>query len=252
MKGHDIKMKKKLVIAVAAALMLAACSNTGDAIENTATDTASETISVTEPETESEAATEEITTETEIVSEIDTEAETTEDVETDVYSGTGYTLNVDPEKWIDVIEYKQKIAETAEEINTELDFSADDYSEMCDAFWVYADLADSEFSANVNVVSQDIGADANMDADVLGPYMEESYSAVEGYTFLGWESVVINGSDCLKCGLEVEQSGITVRMQQYIFLKNGLQTVFTLTASDDSFETVLPDFEEMISTIYLD
>lgn len=82
--------------------------------------------------------------------------------------------------------------------------------------------------------------------------MEESYSAVEGYTFLGWESVVINGSDCLKCSLEVEQSGITVRMQQYIFLKNGLQTVFTLTASDDSFETVLPDFEEMISTIYLD
>ena len=244
-------MKKKLVIAVAAVLMLAACSNTGDAIENTTADTASETISVTEPETESEAATE-ITTETEIVSETNTEAETTEDVETDVYSGTGYTLKVDPEKWIDVIEYKQNIAETAEEINTELDFSADDYSEMCDAFWVYADLADSEFSANVNVVSQDIGADANMEADVIGPYMEESYSAVEGYTFLGWESVVINGSDCLKCGLEVEHSGITVRMQQYIFLKNGLQTVFTLTASDDSFETVLPDFEEMISTIYLD
>lgn len=251
MKGHDIKMKKKLVIAVAAALMLAACSNTGDAIENTAADTVSETISVTESETKSETTTEN-TTETEIVSESDTEAETMEDVESDVYSGTGYTLNVDPEKWIDVIEYKQKIAETAEEINTELDLSADDYSEMCDAFWVYADLADSEFSANVNVVSQDIGADANMDADVLGPYMEESYSAVEGYTFLGWESVVINGSDCLKCGLEVEQSGITVRMQQYIFLKNGLQTVFTLTASDDSFETVLPDFEEMISTIYLD
>lgn len=247
MKGHDIKMKKKLVIAVAAALMLAACSNTGDAIENTAADTASETISVTEPE-----ATTENTTETEIVSESDTEAETMEDVESDVYSGTGYTLKVDPEKWIDVIEYKQKIAETAEEINTELDFSADDYSEMCDAFWVYADLADSEFSANVNVVSHDLGADANMDADVIGPYMEESYSAVEGYTFLGWESVVINDSDCLKCGLEVEQSGITVRMQQYIFLKNGLQTVFTLTASDDSFETVLPDFEEMISTIYLD
>lgn len=246
MKGHDIKMKKKLVIAVAAALMLAACSNTGDAIENTAADTASETISVTEPE-----ATTENTTETEIVSEIDSEAETMEDVESDVYSGTGYTLKVDPEKWIDVIEYKQKIAETAEEINTELDFSADDYSEMCDAFWVYADLADSEFSANVNVVSQDLGADANMDADVIGPYMEESYSAVEGYTFLGWESVVINGYDCLKCGLKVEQSGITVRMQQYIFLKNGLQTVFTLTASDDSFETVLPDFEEMISTIYL-
>ena len=251
MKGHDIKMKKKLVIAVAAVLMLAACSNTGDAIENTTADTASETISVTEPETESETATEN-TTETEIVSETDTEAETTEDVESEVYSGTGYTLKVDPEKWIDVIEYKQNIAETAEEINTELDFSADDYSEMCDAFWVYADLADSEFSANVNVVSQDLGADANMDADVIGPYMEESYSAVEGYTFLGWESVVINGSDCLKCGLEVEQSGITVRMQQYIFLKNGLQTVFTLTASDDSFETVLPDFEEMISTIYLD
>lgn len=247
MKGHDIKMKKKLVIAVAAVLMLAACSNTGDAIENTAADTASETISVTEPE-----ATTENTTETEIVSESDTEAETMEDVESDVYSGTGYTLKVDPEKWIDVIEYKQKIAETAEEINTELDFSADDYSEMCDAFWVYADLADSEFSANVNVVSQDLGADANMDADVIGPYMEESYSAVEGYTFLGWESVVINDYDCLKCGLEVEQSGITVRMQQYIFLKNGLQTVFTLTASDDSFETVLPDFEEMISTIYLD
>lgn len=246
MKGHDIKMKKKLVIAVAAALMLAACSNTGDAIENTAADTASETISVTEPE-----ATTENTTETEIVSEIDSEAETMEDVESDVYSGTGYTLKVDPEKWIDVIEYKQKIAETAEEINTELDFSADDYSEMCDAFWVYADLADSEFSANVNVVSHDLGADANMDADVIGPYMEESYSAVEGYTFLGWESVVINGYDCLKCGLKVEQSGITVRMQQYIFLKNGLQTVFTLTASDDSFETVLPDFEEMISTIYL-
>lgn len=250
MKGHDIKMKKKLVIAVAAALMLAACSNTGDAIENTAADTASETISVTESETKSETTTEN-TTETEIVSESDTEAETMEDVESDVYSGTGYTLKVDPEKWIDVIEYKQKIAETAEEINTELDFSADDYSEMCDAFWVYADLADSEFSANVNVVSHDLGADANMDADVIGPYMEESYSAVEGYTFLGWESVVINGYDCLKCGLKVEQSGITVRMQQYIFLKNGLQTVFTLTASDDSFETVLPDFEEMISTIYL-
>lgn len=251
MKGHDIKMKKKLVIAVTAVLMLTACSNTGDGIENTAADTVSETISVTESETKSETTTEN-TTETEIVSESDTEAETMEDVESDVYSGTGYTLKVDPEKWIDVIEYKQKIAETAEEINTELDFSADDYSEMCDAFWVYADLADSEFSANVNVVSHDLGADANMDADVIGPYMEESYSAVEGYTFLGWESVVINGYDCLKCGLKVEQSGITVRMQQYMFLKNGLQTVFTLTASDDSFETVLPDFEEMISTIYLD
>lgn len=238
--------------AVAAMLMLTACAggNTGD---NTDTPDVTDSVSETASEAETSAVSEcEADTDAETEAEAESDSEAVSDSEQlSLYDGSFYTISVDAGKWTDAKEYTQAAAEVAESLDNGLDFSAQDYVDMCDAMFVYNADADSNFATNFNIVTQDIGTEVDMDAEALGPLMAESYDGVEGYDCTGWEGVAVNGNDSLKITVSTEQAGMEMDMIQYIFLKGGKQTVVTLTAKSGETEKVLPDFEAIVDTIVL-
>lgn len=239
-------MNKKIMAAVAAMLMLTACAG-GNAADKA--DTADVTESVSE--TVSEAVTSaETDAETEAESENESEA-ASDPEQSPLYDGSFYTISVDADKWTDAKKYVQAAAEVAEGLDNGLDFTAQEYADMCDAMFVYNADADSDFATNFNIVTQDIGTEVDMDADTLGPLMAESYDGVDSYECTGWEGVAVNGNDSLKITVATEQAGMEMDMIQYIFLKGGKQTVVTLTAKKSETERVLPDFEEVVDTIVL-
>lgn len=243
-------MNKKIMAAVAAMLMLTACAG-GNAADTADTADVTESVSETASEAETSAGSE---------SEADTDAETEAETESEAvsdseqfsfYDGSFYTISVDAGKWTDAKEYTQAAAEVAESLDNGLDFTAQEYVDMCDAMFVYNADADSNFATNFNIVTQDIGTEVDMDAEALGPLMAESYDGVEGYDCTGWEGVAVNGNDSLKITVSTEQAGMEMDMIQYIFLKGGKQTVVTLTAKKGETERVLPDFEAIMDTIVL-
>lgn len=245
-------MNKKIMAAVAAMLMLTACAggNAADKADTAdVTESVSETVSeaVTSAETEGEAETD---AETEAESENESEA-ASDSEQSSLYDGSFYTISVDADKWTDAKKYVQAAAEVAEGLDNGLDFTAQEYVDMCDAMFVYNADADSDFATNFNIVTQDIGTEVDMDADTLGPLMAESYDGVDSYECTGWEGVAVNGNDSLKITVATEQAGMEMDMIQYIFLKGGKQTVVTLTAKKGETERVLPDFEAIVDTIVL-
>ena len=245
-------MNKKIMAAVAAMLMLTACAggNAADKADTAdVTESVSETVSeaVTSAEIEGEAETD---AETEAESENESEA-ASDSEQSSLYDGSFYTISVDADKWTDAKKYVQAAAEVAEGLDNGLDFTAQEYVDMCDAMFVYNADADSDFATNFNIVTQDIGTEVDMDADTLGPLMAESYDGVDSYECTGWEGVAVNGNASLKITVATEQAGMEMDMIQYIFLKGGKQTVVTLTAKKGETERVLPDFEAIVDTIVL-
>ena len=229
-------------------LMLTACAG-GNAADKADTADVTESVSETVSEAETSAETE---AEAETDAETESDAEAASDTEqSSLYDGSFYTISVDESKWTDAKEYTRAAAEIAESLDNGLDFSAQEYVDMCDAMFVYNADADSDFATNFNIVTQDIGTEVDMDADTLGPLMADSYEGVEGYECTGWESTDINGNNCLKITVATEQAGMKMDMLQYIFLKGGKQTVVTLTAKSGETERVLPDFEAIVDTIVL-
>lgn len=253
-------MNRKIMAAVAAMLMLTACAG-GNTDDKADTADVTESVSETVPEAETSAETEAETdaeTEAETDSETKAESETESDSEaasdseqSTLYDGSFYTISVDADKWTDAKKYVQAAAEVAEGLDNGLDFTAQEYVDMCDAMFVYNADADSDFATNFNIVTQDIGTEVDMDADTLGPLMAESYDGVDAYECKGWEGVNVNGNDSLKITVATEQAGMDMDMIQYIFLKGGKQTVVTLTAKKGETERVLPDFEAIVDTIVL-
>ena len=238
--------------AVAAMLMLTACAG-GNAADKADTADVTESVSETVSEAETSAETEgEAETYAETEAESENESEAASDPEqSSLYDGSFYTISVDADKWTDAKKYVQAAAEVAEGLDNGLDFTAQEYVDMCDAMFVYNADADSDFATNFNIVTQDIGTEVDMDADTLGPLMAESYDGVDSYECTGWEGVAVNGNDSLKITVATEQAGMEMDMIQYIFLKGGKQTVVTLTAKKSETERVLPDFEEVVDTIVL-
>lgn len=245
-------MNKKIMAAVAAMLMLTACAG-GNAADKADTADVTESVSETVSEAETSAETEgEAETDAETEAESENESEAASDSEqSSLYDGSFYTISVDADKWTDAKKYVQAAAEVAEGLDNGLDFTAQEYVDMCDAMFVYNADADSDFATNFNIVTQDIGTEVDMDADTLGPLMAESYDGVDSYECTGWEGVAVNGNDSLKITVATEQAGMEMDMIQYIFLKGGKQTVVTLTAKKGETERVLPDFEAIVDTIVL-
>lgn len=245
-------MNKKIMAAVAAMLMLTACAG-GNTDDKADTADVTESVSETVSEAETSAQTDgEAETDAETEAESENESEAASDSEqSSLYDGSFYTISVDADKWTDAKKYVQAAAEVAEGLDNGLDFTAQEYVDMCDAMFVYNADADSDFATNFNIVTQDIGTEVDMDADTLGPLMAESYDGVDAYECKGWEGVNVNGNDSLKITVATEQAGMEMDMIQYIFLKGGKQTVVTLTAKKGETERVLPDFEKVVDTIVL-
>lgn len=254
---NDIMNKKFLTVTAfaAALLMLTSCGNSdsGSTSETEASTTAieqtEETTSQasTETEAETEAETTEAETEAEAVSETEETADDTAQLTT--FSGDFYTVSVDTSKWVDFSEYKQLAAEAAESLDNGIDLTAEDYNELCDVMYMYSDVSKS---ANVNVVSTDLGVEMDMDAEAVGPLMADSFDAVEGYKCDSWESVTVNGENALKLVIFGDVGGSKTNMVQYQLIKGGKQVVVTLTVVDaKTDDTLLADFDALVNTVVL-
>ena len=246
-------MNKKFmtVTAFAAALlMLTSCgtadnSNTEDTEATTTVSEQTEEVTASETSDETEAETEAETEET--VSETEETADDTAQLTT--FSGDFYTISVDTSKWVDFSEYKQLVAEAAESLDNGIDLTAEDYNELCDVMYMYSDVSKS---ANVNVVSTDLGVEMDMDAEAVGPLMADSFDAVEGYKCDSWESVTINGENALKLVISADVGGSKTNMVQYQLIKGGKQIAVTLTVVDaETDDALLADFDALVNTIVL-
>ena len=246
-------MNKKFmtVTAFAAALlMLTSCgtadnSNTEETEATTTVSEQTEEVTVSETSDETEAETEAETEET--VSETEETADDTAQLTT--FSGDFYTISLDTSKWVDFSEYKQLVAEAAESLDNGIDLTAEDYNELCDVMYMYSDVSKS---ANVNVVSTDLGVEMDMDAEAVGPLMADSFDAVEGYKCDSWESVTINGENALKLVISADVGGSKTNMVQYQLIKGGKQIAVTLTVVDaETDDALLADFDALVNTIVL-
>lgn len=246
-------MNKKFmtVTAFAAALlMLTSCgiadnSNTEETEATTTVSEQTEEVTVSETSDETEAETEAETEET--VSETEETADDTAQLTT--FSGDFYTISVDTSKWVDFSEYKQLVAEAAESLDNGIDLTAEDYNELCDVMYMYSDVSKS---ANVNVVSTDLGVEMDMDAEAVGPLMADSFDAVEGYKCDSWESVTINGENALKLVISADVGGSKTNTVQYQLIKGGKQIAVTLTVVDaETDDALLADFDALVNTIVL-
>lgn len=246
-------MNKKFmtVTAFAAALlMLTSCgtfdnSNTEETEATTTVSVQTEEVTASETSDETKVETEAETEET--VSETEETADDTAQLTT--FSGDFYTVSVDTSKWVDFSEYKQLAAEAAESLDNGIDLTAEDYNELCDVMYMYSDVSKS---ANVNVVSTDLGVEMDMDAEAVGPLMADSFDAVEGYKCDSWESVTVNGENALKLVISGDVGGSKTNMVQYQLIKGGKQVVVTLTVVDaETDDTLLADFDALVNTVVL-
>lgn len=248
-------MKKKIfaaVLAVLTAASMAACGN-GETDGNGGNDVPDVTVSeeTTEADSETEENTEtpsETVPETETETESETEQETEdEDVDTaeagDIYSGNGYTMTIDGEKWLDASEYLKLISEYSAELNTDLDVSAEDIQNMNDGMFYHT----NQDGTNFNIVKTDVGNTGDVDMSQLAEVIKQQYEAA-GMIWLDYEINEFDGREWLGVYVETNLSGVDMKMLQYFAIKDGSEYVITYTAGKDLFDAGRSDFDEVMNS----
>ena len=229
-------MKKKL-IALLTVLALTAFAGCESKDAETTTTTASETTT---------AVAEAVTTTT-------TEAVTTTAAQTEtdkkLFKGTGYTLSIDSEKWLDYTEYLDYLAEITEDTDIAKygNVSAEDVKNVADA--IYYNISND---SNFNVTVVELGArmdDASLNE--LSSMLEEQYNAIPGYSCGKCETVYVNGYRALKAVITSDASvtGRAMKVEMYLFYPGTKQVCLTYTAAAADFDTTVADFEEVLNTI---
>jgi len=246
-------MKKKIfaaVLAVLTAASMAACGN-GETGGNDGNGDASVTVSeeITENKTETEANTETVPeTETESETESETEQETeaengNADAEGDIYSGDGYTMVVDGEKWMDASELLEMISEYSAELDTGLDVSAEDIQNMNDGVFYHT----NQDGTNFNIVKTEVGNTGDVDLSQLAEALKQQYEAV-GMIWLDHDINEFDGREWLGVYVETNLSGMDTKMLQYFAIKDGSEYVITYTAGKDLFDAGRSDFDAVMNS----
>lgn len=248
-------MKKKIfavILAVLTAASMAACGN-GETGGNDVSDvTVSDEITENNSETETEEAETETETETESETETETESETEQETEDedgdsdaseDVYSGNGYTMVIDEEKWLDASEYLKMISEYSAELDTGLDVSAEDIQNMNDGMFYHT----NQDGTNFNIVKTDIGDVGDVDISELADVLKQQYEAA-GMTWLDYEINEFDGREWLGVYVEANLGGAETKMLQYFAIKDGSEYVITYTAGKDLFDAGRSDFDEVMNS----
>ncbi len=238
-------MKKIIAfLAVASLMMFTACESNTTTAEET---TVAETTTVSEVELTT-AATEEVTEET--TTEEATEAETSEESgDTELFHGTGYTLEIDGDNWLNASEYISAIAENVEDYD--LGLTAEDVESMADTMYYNA----HDLNVNFNVVVADMGVDMGEFStelyEAFGETLKPQYEAMAGYNFESYEVTTVNGINALRFDLtsDAEVFGVDLKITAYQFFKGTAQYAITYTAAKDSYDARWGDFEEVLNSI---
>ncbi|MCM1522905.1 MAG: hypothetical protein NC120_00450 [Ruminococcus sp.] len=260
-------MKRKILAAALAAAMmtvLSACTGGNESGADNGTIPSPETsqADITEEisqETETEAESEtESNTETESRTESETETQTerqddNENINDDVFKGSGYTLTVDSDKWIDFTEYIDMVAKFAGDSDLDIDINEEDILGMSDALFYYTD----DYTTNANIVVNEIGdLGSDVDLSIFAAVVENQYKSMDGFTYRGSETVDVNGKSCLKIDVlgskEIFGADEDMRMTQYMFLNGADQYIVTFTSYLSSYDAAFADFEKMLNSISFD
>ncbi len=226
---------KKILITLMTVLALTAFT----ACESKDVETAEET-------TIASSVAEETTVETKAV----TENESEEVVgTTEIFKGTGYTLEIDGEKWLDGTEYLDHIAKVAEnsDVGQSFDFKAEDLKNMGDAIYYH-----STNGSNFNVTVAELGTEID-DAMLIeiATLVQEQYNSMAGYTCGNYELVDINGYRALKFVITTDDAfnDTALKLNLYCFYPGTKQVGVTFTTAASDFDKTVADFEEVLNTI---
>lgn len=160
-----------------------------------------------------------------------------------LYSGNGYTVEVDSEKWMDASEYVKMLSEYAEDNNLTQNLTAEDFQNMNDGMFYHTNGDGTNFNIVCNAVGNTDGVRIGDGAEI----MKEQYEAA-GITWLDSEVVTINGLEWLKINVEMSMEGTNMKMLQCMALANGNQYVVTYTSGKDLFDACRSDFDEVMNS----
>ncbi len=243
-------MKKLLIAAMAASLVMAftGCGSEDESSESEKESKASVTSSAAEEESSAEESEAEESSSEESSSEeseVESEAEESEaessaadDSEADspdkglkdgVYTGTGYTINVDENVWSDVSESNS----------------------MVDCMFMYAgDVTENAMfaTANFNVVAQQAGTLGLSSPSDYAEIVESQYDAIDGYNVTDTSNVTVNGMDACLIELTAEQSGIVMTMKQVILIENGYVYAISYGAEETMFDSLEENFNTVVNS----
>ena len=211
------------------------------ACESKDVETAEETtiVSVTEETTlatEAETTEKETNTETEVVQN------------TELFKGTGYTLEIDTQKWLNAMDNIDRVAEYAEDsgLADNLNVTAEDMKNVSDAIFNHA-----ANKSNFNVTVVELGVEID-DATLvqIAAAIQEQYNSIAGCTCSDYELVNVNGHRALKFEITNDAVGdITVKLNSYLFYPGTKQVCVTFTTAASDFDETVVDFEEILNTI---
>lgn len=214
---------KKILAAVTAILMLSAltaCGNDGNSAEVINEVTSSEVLND--------------------VNFAETQAAEAGD---DLYSGNGYTVKVDSEKWMDASEYVKMISEYAEDNNLSQNLTAEDIQNMNDGMFYHKNGDGTNFNIVCNAIGNTDGVSIGDGAEII----KEQYEAA-GISWIGSEVVEINGIEWLKINVGTTMQGTDMKMLQCMALADGNQYVLTFTSDTGKYDGAVSDFEEVLNS----
>lgn len=241
-------MKKLLIAAMAASLVLAftGCGGDDESYESereseaTVSSAAEEDSSQDESEaddasSEESEAEESSSEESEVESSEAEESEAEESqadtgLEDGVFTGTGYTIRVNEELWTDVSESDSTI----------------------DCMLMYAGYDDDPLlaSANLNIVAQFLGVteDVYTPADFVEVTIAQ-YETMDGYEVIDNTEVTFKGMDANLLTLEVTQADdFVMTMKQLVLVENGYVYAISYGAEQSVFDSVEGDFNDIINS----
>ncbi len=240
-------MKKLLIAAMAASLVLAFTGCGGDdessesereseaTVSSAAEEDSSQDESEADDASSEESEVEESSSEESEVESSEAEESEAEESQADtgledgVFTGTGYTIRVDEELWTDV----------------------SDTNSAVDCMFMYAQYDDDPMlaSANLNIVAQFLGvADIYTPADYADITIAQ-YEAMDGYEVTDNTEVTFKGMDANLLTLEVTQTDdFVMTMKQLVLIENGYVYAISYGAEQSVFDSVEGDFNDIVNS----
>lgn len=141
------------------------------------------------------------------------------------FQGKGYTLNIDSAKWNDI---------------------SSSVANVDCAFSYVGDTSNVNYAtANFNVIAQS-GANGVTPNDYM-KVVKNQYETL-GYKISNDEAVTFNGYDAYKIEVSMEQSGLTMDMNQIIIVDGDTLYVISFGAEASVFSTLKPEFDSVLSS----
>ena len=141
------------------------------------------------------------------------------------FQGKGYTLDIDNAKWNDI---------------------SSSVANVDCAFSYVGDTSNVNYAtANFNVISQS-GANGVTPNDYM-KVVKNQYETL-GYKISNDEAVTFNGYDAYKIEVSMEQSGLTMDMNQIIIVDGDTLYVISFGAEASVFSTLKPEFDSVLSS----